>query len=101
MCIGVPMRIVAVEGPVGLCEGRGRSERINLLLVDDAQPGSWVLSFLGTARRLLTEDEAREIDRAIDGLEAAFRGDGDLDGFFSDLTSGEPTLPVHLRGDAK
>jgi len=99
MCLGVPMKIVAIDGPVGLCEGRGRSERVNLLLVDAARPGTWILNFLGTARRELTEDEAREIDRAIDGLEAAFRGDADLDAFFSDLADGEPTLPAHLRGD--
>jgi len=101
MCLGVPMKIVTIDGPVGLCEGRGRSERVNLLLVDAAAPGMWILSFLGTARRVLTEDEAREIDRAIDGLEAAFRGDVDLDAFFSDLADGVPTLPAHLRGDAQ
>jgi hydrogenase assembly chaperone HypC/HupF len=100
MCLGIPMKIMAIDGPIGVCEGRGRSERVNLLMIGAARPGTWILNFLGTARRALTEEEAGEIDRAIDGLEAALRGDSDLDGFFSDLSGSGPLLPAHLRGEA-
>ncbi|MFN8546333.1 MAG: HypC/HybG/HupF family hydrogenase formation chaperone, partial [Candidatus Binatia bacterium] len=35
MCIGIPMQVVAVEGTTATCEGRGRSERIDLALVGE------------------------------------------------------------------
>jgi len=98
MCVGIPMQVVACREDLIECEGRGRRERINFMLVGEQPVGTWVLAFQGNAVRTMTAEEAAHTDRALDALEAAARGDGDLAHYFADLTGREPELPAHLKG---
>jgi len=100
MCVGIPMRVLGSEDGMAECEGRGRRERVNAMLLGDLTPGTWILAYQGAAVRALSEDEARQTDQALDALEAVMNGSGDLDGFFADLVDREPALPQHLK-DAK
>ncbi|MCU0977285.1 MAG: HypC/HybG/HupF family hydrogenase formation chaperone [Steroidobacteraceae bacterium] len=98
MCIGIPMQVAEAAGPgVAWCERRGERLLIDMRLVGDAAAGSWVLVFQHAARELLDESRARDIASAIEGLEAALAGDGDLDRHFADIIGREPELPEHLR----
>jgi len=81
------MQVVAVESTFAWCEGRGRRERLNTLLLEEVAVGDWVYAVLGQAREKLTADRAREIDLALDGLEAAMQGETNLDKYFPDLIS--------------
>lgn len=99
MCIGIPMRVLESNGATALCEGRGERRRLNMLMVGDCRPGSWVLSSLGCARDLLTEDEAARINCALDGLQAAARGETGVDRHFTDLTSRRQARPGEGAGD--
>lgn len=96
MCIGVPMRLTAVDGIAGNALHQGQPRMIDLSLVPEARPGDWVLEFLGTARAILPEAEALLILRALDGLAAVMKGEtvGDA---FADLDGRSPTLPPHLQ----
>jgi hydrogenase expression/formation protein HypC len=94
MCVGIPMRLVAVEGIVGHVEGQ--TVPLDLSLVPEARPGDWVLSFLGTARDILPEREAQLILKALDGLSSVMAGGGVGDAF-TDLDARTPTLPPHLQ----
>lgn len=76
MCLAIPMRVLESDGVTALCEGRGEQQRINLLMVGDCPPGSWVMAFLGFARQRLEEADAALMNEALDGLEAALRSDG-------------------------
>jgi hydrogenase expression/formation protein HypC len=98
MCIGIPMRVMTSADGVAVCEGRGRRERIDMLLVGDVAPGAWILAFQGSAVRAMSEGEARATDAALDALEAALAGSVDLDRHFADLIDREPQLPDHLKG---
>ena len=71
MCIGIPMQVVEVDGAFAWCEGRGRRERLNALLLEELSPGDWVYATLGQAREILTPQRADEINLALDGLAAA------------------------------
>jgi len=84
MCIGIPMRVLETDGVTALCEGRGERHRLNMLMVGNCPSGSWVLSFLGSAREILTEEDAARTNRALDGLEAALRGDFNFEEHFTD-----------------
>jgi hydrogenase expression/formation protein HypC len=93
MCVGIPLRLTAVDGILGLgAEG----ERVDLSLTPEARPGDWVLNFLGTAHALLPEAEALKIRAALQGLAALMRG-GDLGDAFADLDARPPRLPPHLQ----
>jgi hydrogenase expression/formation protein HypC len=98
MCIGVPMQIIAGGHVRALCEGRGRRETLDLMLVGEQPPGTWVLAFRGAALRVLSADEAQQTNGALDALDAVLAGEGDVDACFADLVDREPVLPDHLKG---
>jgi hydrogenase expression/formation protein HypC len=97
MCVGIPMRVLSSEDGMAECEGRGRRERINAMLLGDLTAGAWVLAYQGSAVRALSEDEARQTNAALDALDAALNGGADIDTFFADLLDREPSLPPHLK----
>lgn len=96
MCIGIPMRVIACSNLMAVCEGRGRTQTLNLALVGDQPSGTWVLAFLDSAREVLDGETAARINDALDALNAALNGITDLSGHFSDLAEREPALPPHL-----
>jgi hydrogenase assembly chaperone HypC/HupF len=92
MCIGIPMHVIEVDGAFAWCEGRGRRERLNALLLEELSPGDWVYATLGQAREIITAQQADEINLALDGLAAALRGETSLDAYFP-LSSIDSMLP--------
>ena len=82
MCLGIPMQVVGVDGAFAWCEGRGRRERLNTLLLGEISSGDWVYAVLGQAREQLTAQRAAELNLALDGLAAAVQGKTDLDAYF-------------------
>jgi len=97
MCIGTPMKIVGCEHGMAVAQGRGQTERLNLLMVGDLPPGTWVLAFQGSALRVISAEEAAQTDAALDALAAVLAGGNDTDAHFRDLIDREPQLPAHLR----
>ncbi|ADE11855.1 HypC/HybG/HupF family hydrogenase formation chaperone [Sideroxydans lithotrophicus] len=91
MCIGIPMQVVEVEGAFAWCEGRGRRERLNVILLEEVSPGDWVYATLGHARERITAQRAEEIGLALDGLAAALQGETDLEAYFP--APAAPQLP--------
>jgi hydrogenase expression/formation protein HypC len=98
VCVGIPMLIVSTEPGMAMCEGRGRRERVSMLLPGDQPVGTWILAYQGSAVRTMTPEEAGETSAALDALEAALAGETDLDRYLADLSTREPQLPPHLRG---
>jgi len=96
MCIGIPMRIVESGEFEAPCERHGQVLRISLMLTGPQPAGTFVLTHLGSAIRVLEADEARAIDNALAGLAEAVDGRA-FDQLFEDLIGREPQLPEHLR----
>ena len=96
MCLGVPMRIVEGDEVSALCVRDDDSRRVSMLLIGAQEPGTQVLVHIDTAIRVLDAQEARLIDDALRGLDAALRGES-FDRLFADLIDREPQLPEHLR----
>lgn len=98
MCLGTPVRIVALEGVHASCEDRhGQRSKVDLLLVGTQPAGTWVLSFKHSARRVMDADEAAQVGEALDALQALLNGDAAaVETAFADLIGREPTLPDFL-----
>ncbi|MFA9461601.1 HypC/HybG/HupF family hydrogenase formation chaperone [Thiohalorhabdus methylotrophus] len=96
MCIGQPMQIQEQQPGRALVAGRGEERWVSTLLVDDPGPEAWVLVHLDAARQVLSAEEAARVGAALDGLEAALRGES-VDAYFPDLVDREPPLPDFLR----
>jgi hydrogenase expression/formation protein HypC len=67
------------------------------MLIGPQPAGTRVLVHIDSAVRVLDDDEAEAIDRALEGLAAAMNGEA-FEHLFQDLIDREPTLPAHLRG---
>lgn len=96
MCIGVPMLILSSDGIAAQASDGDKVQTIDLSLTGPLEPGTWILTFLGTARDVLEETEALQIRRALDGLRSVMAG-GDVGDAFADLDARTPQLPPHLQ----
>ncbi len=94
MCVGIPMKVLSCNEFVAECEGRGRREQLNMMLVGPQEVGTWVLAFIGSAREVLTAEEAARIDDALDAVEAVMNGATDVSGYFLDLQDGASPKPA-------
>jgi len=84
------MRIVEAGDFVARGEGRNGVEEVNMMLIGSQPVGTWVLNFLGSAREVLSAEEAAHINSALDGLSAIMSGEDniDVDRYFPDI--GQP-----------
>ncbi|GAB6051463.1 HypC/HybG/HupF family hydrogenase formation chaperone [Magnetospira thiophila] len=96
MCIGIPLRIEAMEGSWAICHRDGVPQRVDLSLVDGAAVGTLVLVHLDRAVQILGDQEAQDISNALSALDLVLRGEN-VDHLFADLVDREPQLPEHLR----
>ena len=96
MCLGIPVQVIECGEFFARCAGRNGEVRIDLSLVGQQVPGSWLLSFLNAAREVIDAERAAAINAALDALDAAQAGATDFSAFFADLDR-EPQLPDFLR----
>jgi hydrogenase expression/formation protein HypC len=97
MCIGIPMRVMQVEGSTAWCEGMGERRRVDTLLLGPQAPGTWLLVFLDSAREVLSEAEARRTAEALQAVQQVMQGGHNVDHLFADLVDREPELPAFLQ----
>jgi hydrogenase expression/formation protein HypC len=102
MCVGLPLRIITVDGLTAQAAPLkgGRAETIDLALVGACAPGDHLLTHLGVAIRPLDADEARLIADALEAVTLAARGQT-FEHLLADLIDREPELPAHLRPPQK
>ncbi len=79
MCVGIPVQLVEAGEFMARCRGRNGEEMVNMMLIGPQAKGTWVLNFLGSAREVLSAEDAANIDRALDGLTAVMQGEVDID----------------------
>ena len=60
MCLGIPVRVMKVEGQSAVVEAGGAQREISLLLLDDVKPGDWVILHAGFAIQKMNEEEAEK-----------------------------------------
>jgi hydrogenase expression/formation protein HypC len=80
MCLGVPMRIIEINGFNARCEARGIERKASLFLLqhEDLQVGDLVMIHVGNAIQKMTEEDAQTSWDLFDEIfeaEAAVVGD--------------------------
>jgi hydrogenase expression/formation protein HypC len=90
--MGIPMMVTEGGEFSALCSRRGENRKVAMLLVGAQPDGSYVLVHLDTAVRVIDHDEAKRIDDALDGVDAALQGRA-FEHLFADLIAREPQLP--------
>lgn len=101
MCIGEPLQVMASDGSWAWCTADAQqdapAQRLDMALVGPQPVGTWVLAFQGTARQVLSDEEAAQARAGRQALAAVLSGDGQIDDYFADLVGRTPQLPEHLR----
>ena len=79
MCLGVPMRVVDIEGFNATCEARGVRREASLFLLqhEEVRPGDFVMIHRGNVLQKLSEEEARTAWALYDEMFAAQRAGSD------------------------
>jgi hydrogenase expression/formation protein HypC len=68
MCLSIPAQIISVEGVMAKASVGGAIVDTSLHLVDDVQPGDYVLIHTGFALQKISEEEALETIRLIEEI---------------------------------
>jgi hydrogenase expression/formation protein HypC len=76
MCLGIPMRVVAVSGFQARCEAKGIEREVNLFLLqhEPVEPGDYVVVHVGYAIEKIAEQEARSAWEIYDEMLAVEGG---------------------------
>ena len=75
MCLAIPSKIVKIENHRGVIDVEGVSRETNLILVEDAKVGDYVIVHAGFAIRKIDESEALESLKILrEGAAMAFDG---------------------------
>jgi len=91
MDFAVPMRVLGGGQLMAWCEGRGERRVIDFSLIGPQPEGTWVVAFREVAHQVLSVEEADALNRALDGVDAALRGQlSDLDADFPYLAGRAP-----------
>ena len=73
MCLGIPMKVTAVDGFNARCEAKGVSRDVSLFMMqhEKVDPGDWLMVHVGYAIQKMTEAEARSAWEIFDEISAA------------------------------
>jgi hydrogenase expression/formation protein HypC len=73
MCLGVPMKIVEINGFSARCEARGIERQVNLFLLqhENLSPGDMVMIHVGNAIQKMTDADAESAWDIYDEMLAA------------------------------
>ena len=60
MCLGIPMKIVSIDGDIALCERSQIQRNVNIYLLQDQKlmPGNFVLVHVGYAIQIIDQEDA-------------------------------------------
>ncbi len=58
MCLGIPAKVLSVEGESASVEVGGATREVSVILLDRVEPGEWVILHAGFAIQKLDPDEA-------------------------------------------
>ncbi len=70
MCLGIPARVVSVDGPRAVLDLRGREVVADATMVS-VSPGDYVISYSGLIVQVLTPQEAEETLRLLEQAEGS------------------------------
>jgi hydrogenase expression/formation protein HypC len=70
MCLGIPMKVVSVNGFLARCEAKGIERDVNLFMMQDESvaTGEFVMVHVGYAIQKMTEQEARSAWEVYDQM---------------------------------
>lgn len=70
MCVGLPARVVTVRDGMALVDASGAKREVSAELIDQLDPGDYVMVHAGVAIAKITADEDEETDALLEDIQA-------------------------------
>lgn len=70
MCVGLPAKIVSMKNGTAVVDATGARREISTELLDNVEPGDFVMVHAGIAIAKITADDQEETKSLMDALEA-------------------------------
>ncbi|MBQ3407312.1 MAG: HypC/HybG/HupF family hydrogenase formation chaperone [Lachnospiraceae bacterium] len=70
MCVGLPAKIVSMKNGTAVVDATGARREISTELLDNVEPGDFVMVHAGIAIAKITTDDQEETKSLMDALEA-------------------------------
>ncbi len=68
MCVGLPARVVKVKDGTALVDASGAKREVSAALIDELDPGDYVMVHAGVAIAKITSDDEEETDALLEDL---------------------------------
>mgnify|MGYP001284760655 FL=1 len=68
MCVGLPARVIRIKDGIALVDASGAKREISAELLDDLDPGDYVMVHAGLAIAKITNNDKDETDRIMEEL---------------------------------
>ena len=68
MCLGIPMKIVKIDGDEGIVESGGLKKKANFSLMKSAKIGDYILLHAGFAIEKIKDSEAKKTIKLLKSL---------------------------------
>jgi len=68
MCVGLPARVVSIKNGTALVDASGARREVSAELLDELDPGDYVMVHAGIAIARITSDDAEETDALLEAL---------------------------------
>lgn len=69
MCVGLPAKVVKIQDGTALVDASGARREVSAELLDDVDPGDYVMVHAGIAIAKITSDDAAESERVMQSLD--------------------------------
>lgn len=69
MCVGLPARVVKVHQGMALVDASGARRKVSAALLDELDPGDYVMVHAGMAIARITGDDEEEMDDILEDLD--------------------------------
>lgn len=68
MCVGLPARVVTLKNGMAVVDASGAKREVSAELLDELEPGDYVMVHAGIAIAKITEEDEEETDRLMEEL---------------------------------
>lgn len=80
MCLGIPGKVISIEGDLAEVDFSGITRKVSLLICPDVREGDYVLVHVGFAIQRLDEEEALETLTLFEEIERSYLESTEEDG---------------------
>lgn len=68
MCVGLPAQVVRISDGTAVVDATGAKREVSVELLDDLEPGDYVMVHAGIAISKIAEDDETETDKLLEDL---------------------------------